>query len=43
VCSRKFGSGGTVFEGEDDLEGDADDRFTGLFVGEGGLSSITGG
>jgi hypothetical protein len=39
VCSRRFGSGAETFEGDEDLEGEAEDRLTGLFVGEGGLSS----
>ena len=40
VCRRRFGSGKAAFVGEDDLVGDATERLTGLFVGEGGFSYI---
>jgi hypothetical protein len=46
VCRRRLGSCGEDLEGDlegEDLEGEdiaAEERFTGDFVGEGGLSSI---
>ena len=39
VCSRNFGSGNETFVG-DDFVGDAEDLFTGLFVGDGNFTSI---
>ena len=39
VCNRSFGSGNETFVG-DDFVGDAEDRFTGLFVGDGNFTSI---
>jgi hypothetical protein len=41
VCNRRLGSGKADLEGEPDFVGDAEDRLTGLFVGEGGFSSIS--
>jgi len=40
LWSRRFGSGNAAFDGEDDFVGDAEDRFTGLLVGEGNFRSI---
>jgi hypothetical protein len=40
VCNRRLGSGNADLEGDPDFIGDAEDRLTGLFVGEGGLRSI---
>ena len=39
VCSRNFGSGKDALEGDDDdFAGDAEDRLTGLFAGDGILA-----
>jgi len=40
LWSRRFGSGNEDFDGEDDLVGEAEERLTGLFVGEGNFKSM---
>jgi hypothetical protein len=41
VCNRRLGSGKADLDGDPDFVGDAEDRLTGLFVGEGGFKSIS--